>query len=130
MLLLVMGSHGVFHACVRVVGVLHGDVAIAVAKLGRCYGRARQALLRVQAALVLVVLEPGGRLRLGLGLLAARVVVVVSGSHLAIAIESARPTGGIRVRLPLIHGCGCRARERGEGRREGVTQDAGSAMLW
>lgn len=98
-----MGPHGVFHTCVGVVSVLHGDVAIAVANLGRGYGRAGQVLLRGQSTLVLVVLETSGRLRLRLA------IVIISGRHLVAAIVSSRATSRIGVRLPLIHGC-CRAR--------------------
>lgn len=103
-MMLVMRPHRVLHAGVGIVGVLHGDVAVAVAGLrgsGRRGGVARVLLLLYQAALVLVVFEAGGwvRLRLGsdnvrLGLSVAVVivvvVVVVSRGHLASAVVSPR----------------------------------------
>lgn len=69
-MMLVMGPHRVLHAGIRVVSILHGDVAVAVAALGAGdKGRAGVALmllwlLRRETALVLVIFEAGGRLGL------------------------------------------------------------------
>ncbi len=92
------------HAGVRVVGVWHDDVAVAVAKLGGGDGRGGGVLLGIQSSLVLIVFEASWRLLLRLGL----AVVVVAAHYLTIAIVSSRGPGAgrFRVGLPLIHGCG------------------------
>jgi hypothetical protein len=102
--MLVMGSHRVFDVGIRIVGVLHCYVPVAVAQLrARHGGRGRRRLLRVEPALVLVVPEACGRLRLLLGL----PIVVPGRSHLrviAIVPPRAARTRRLGIRLPLIHG--------------------------
>ena len=87
-----MRSHGVFDTGVGVVGVLHTNVAIAVAQLWARHGRGRCGRLRVQSALVWVEFEAGWRLGLlGLVLLLLLLlllglpIAVVAGRHLIAA---------------------------------------------
>lgn len=100
-----MGSHGVFHAGVRVLNVVHGDVAVVVAHLGGGHGRSGGAgSVRGYAAraLILVVPVAGRRLALRTGL-----TIVLPTRHLsAAAIVSPRRAGRIGVALlPLgVHG--------------------------
>ena len=110
LVLVVMRSHGVFDAGVGIVGVLHTNVAIAVAQLRARHGRGRCRRLRVQSALVRIEFEAGGRL--GLLRLLSLAIAVVAGRHLiaaaaAITCISPRTAGACRVGvcLPLLHGC-------------------------
>jgi hypothetical protein len=110
--LLVVRPHWVLPGSVRIMSVLHSDVAITVATLASDDRRAGVALrlllvLRCQATLILVVFESDRRLclRLGLGLLA---IVVVSRCRLTSTIVSAGVARRVRVSLPLIHGGGGR----------------------
>ncbi len=121
---LVMGAHGVLGArgqgSVGIVRVVHGHVAVTVAKMGAREGRhgggGGRCLVRVQAALVIVVLEPRGRLLLlGRVLGGSGAGAVVSWRHLAVAVAAAAAgpivpplaagAGRVAVRLPLLHGC-------------------------
>jgi hypothetical protein len=93
---LVMGSHGILHARVGIVSVLHGDVAVAVAELGR--GDGRRCRVLGGSALVLLELEAGGRL----GLLH---LAIVFPRQLIVSVVSSRRDAGVLVGRPLgIHG--------------------------
>lgn len=105
-MVLVMGSHWIFHAGVGIVDVLHRDVAVTVAALRGRHGRRGVArmmvqllallllLLWCQAALVLIEFEAGGwlllRLRRNLRLRLRLAVTVVSRRQLPGAVVSSR----------------------------------------
>jgi hypothetical protein len=102
--LLVVRPHWVLSICIRIVSVLHGDVAIPVATLAADVGRygIGLGLLWCQATLILIVFVAGGRLRLQLRLCLA--IVVVSSRRLTSPIVSSGTARWVRVGLPLIHG--------------------------
>lgn len=112
--LLVVRPHWVLPGSVRIMSVLHSDVAITVATLASDDGRAGVALrlllvLRCQATLILVVFESDRRLRLRLGLgLGLLAIVVVSRCRLTSTNVSSGIARRVRVSLPLIHGGGGR----------------------
>jgi hypothetical protein len=93
-------SHGILHSTVRIMDILHRNVAIAVARGGDRRRDAGLCGMRIYRALVLIVFEASGRVDLSRLLL--RVFTV--GRHLASAIVSPRSAGGVLVALPLIHG--------------------------
>jgi hypothetical protein len=94
--------HGILHSTVRVVDVLHGDVAVAIARLRGGDGRrgARLCGVRIDCRLVLIVFEARGRLLDLSGLLR----VFTSGRHLTGTVVSSRSASSVLIALPLIHG--------------------------
>jgi len=96
-----MRSHRILHGAIGIVGILHGHVTIAIARLRRGDGRsdARLCGMRVHGRLILIIFEAGGWLGLS-GLLG----VLPSRRQLARASISSRSAGGVLVTLPLIHG--------------------------
>ena len=109
--LLVMRPHRVLsagvHGGVGIMRILHRDVAVTVVQKGARHRRRcrRRRLVRVQAALVVVVLEARrGLLRRVLG-----TATKVPRRHLAASVSIvpslAAGAGRVVVRLPLLHGC-------------------------
>lgn len=96
-----MGPHGILDAGVGIVGVVHRNVAVAVAQMGGGNGRLNLVIRRVDGGaavvLVLVVFICWRR----------RLARVVPG-HLGAAVVSSRGAGrgrvGIRLPLLVIHG--------------------------
>lgn len=117
--LLMMRPHRVFgvrvESGVRIMGILHRDVAITVVQKRARHRRScrRRRLVRIQAALVVVVLEARrGLLRRVLG-----AATKVPRRHLAASVSIvpslAAGAGRVIVRLPLLHGC-CFWKRRGD----------------